>query len=65
MNLHVDQDRCCGAGQCVLAAPELFDQREEDGLVVLLAAEPPAELLAVAEDAVAACPGRAIRLDRG
>jgi ferredoxin len=27
----VDQDRCCGAGMCTLAAPGVFDQGEVDG----------------------------------
>ncbi|MFJ1756165.1 ferredoxin [Kitasatospora sp. NPDC088134] len=62
MRLHLDQDRCCGSGQCVLAAPELFDQRDEDGISVLLVAEPGAEQLPAAWEAVAACPGGAIRL---
>ncbi|MFE0378775.1 ferredoxin [Streptomyces inhibens] len=43
MHVSVDQDKCCGAGQCVLLAPEVFDQREEDGTVVLLNPEPPAQ----------------------
>lgn len=32
-----ERDRCVGAGQCVLAAPGVFDQDEEDGLVRVLA----------------------------
>ena len=36
MRVAVDQDKCCGAGKCVLLAPEVFDQREDDGVVVLL-----------------------------
>ncbi|GAA0915578.1 hypothetical protein GCM10009574_018210 [Streptomyces asiaticus] len=31
MKITVDEEKCCGAGQCVLIAPEVFDQREEDG----------------------------------
>lgn len=58
----VDQDRCCGAGQCVRNAPEVFDQREEDGVVLLLDARPPAELRSAVEDAVASCPAGAIRV---
>ena len=34
--LCADEAKCCGAGQCVLVAPEVFDQRDEDGAVVLL-----------------------------
>ena len=40
MKITVDEDKCCAAGSCVLAAPDVFDQRDEDGIVVLLDAEP-------------------------
>lgn len=39
MRITVDIDRCVGAGQCVLSAPEVFDQ-DTDGLVTLLASRP-------------------------
>lgn len=60
MRISVDVDKCCGAGQCVLVAPEVFDQRDEDGVVVLLDAQPPAELHAQAEEAAQVCPAAAI-----
>ncbi|OKJ14063.1 ferredoxin [Kitasatospora sp. CB01950] len=62
MTVTVDQDRCCGAGQCVRNAPEVFDQREEDGIVLLLDPRPPAELRSAVEDAVVACPSGAVRI---
>ena len=31
-----DRNRCVGAGQCVLSAPDVFDQSDEDGRVVIL-----------------------------
>lgn len=27
----VDQDKCVASGQCVMAADDVFDQRDEDG----------------------------------
>ncbi|GHH94522.1 ferredoxin [Streptomyces capillispiralis] len=39
MRVTVDSERCVGAGQCALNAPEVFDQ-DEDGIVVLLVREP-------------------------
>jgi hypothetical protein len=41
MKVMTGQDKCVASGQCVLAVPDLFDQREEDGIVVLLNETPP------------------------
>ncbi|GAB2812790.1 ferredoxin [Lentzea nigeriaca] len=60
MKITVDQDKCCGAGTCVLLAPDVFDQRDEDGIVVLLDAEPPAELHSLVQEAASVCPAAAI-----
>ncbi|GAA2835567.1 ferredoxin [Kitasatospora paracochleata] len=60
MKVTVDQDRCCGSGQCVLTAPEVFDQSDDDGLVRLLHPGPPPEQYASVRLAAALCPGNAI-----
>ncbi|MDX8050834.1 ferredoxin [Lentzea sp. BCCO 10_0798] len=60
MKVTVDQEKCCGAGTCVLLAPDVFDQRDEDGIVVLLDETPPAELEDVVREAASVCPGVAI-----
>jgi ferredoxin len=60
MKVAVDQDRCCGAGTCVLLAPEVFDQREDDGIVVLLDAEPAEQQQATVREAASMCPAAAI-----
>lgn len=62
MRVTADQDRCCGSGMCALTAPELFDQREEDGIVVVLQPSPPADLHAAAKEAESLCPSGAIRV---
>ncbi|PYC76722.1 ferredoxin [Streptomyces tateyamensis] len=62
MHVTVDQDRCCSSGQCVLTAPTVFDQSDEDGLVVLLQDRPAPELAAKLRTAAALCPGGAITL---
>ncbi|WP_328479051.1 ferredoxin [Actinoplanes sp. NBC_00393] len=62
MHVSADQDKCCGAGQCVLLAPEVFDQREEDGIVTVLDPEPPGQLHDVAREAAAVCPTSAISI---
>jgi ferredoxin len=60
--VHVDEHKCIGAGQCVLRAPMIFDQRE-DGIVILLDAAPPPELHAVARKAADLCPAEAITIE--
>jgi ferredoxin len=60
MKVSVDQDKCIGSGQCVMVSPEVFDQRDEDGVVVLLDAEPPEELDDAVEEAAQVCPSQAI-----
>ena len=62
MNIVVDQDKCCGAGSCVLLAPDVFDQRADDGIVVLLDASPAAEHHDAVREAANVCPGAAIEV---
>ncbi|KAF4409060.1 ferredoxin [Streptomyces sp. Ru87] len=62
MRVRADRDRCAGAGMCVLTAPEVFDQDEEDGLVVLLRSEPAPGHRAAARRAAGLCPAGAITL---
>lgn len=57
----IDESRCVGVGQCVLVAPEVFDQRD-DGIVVLLDENPAEELHEQVREAVRICPGLAIEL---
>jgi ferredoxin len=63
MNVTVDDGKCCGAGTCVLLAPEVFDQREDDGIVMLLDAKPPERLHGIVREAASVCPAGAIQLN--
>ncbi|WP_405883778.1 ferredoxin [Streptomyces sp. NBC_01136] len=63
MKVIVDQNKCVASGQCVLSAPEVFDQREEDGIVVLRVETPPEGLADDVRQAVALCPAQAIWLE--
>jgi ferredoxin len=63
MKVIADQDKCISSGQCVLNAAEVFDQRDEDGVVVLRNENPPAELGDEVRKAAAACPSQAIRIE--
>ena len=63
MKVTVDKDKCIASGQCVLTAPDVFDQQEEDGIVVLLDPNPPADLAADVKQAAAVCPALAITVE--
>jgi ferredoxin len=60
MKVSVDTDKCCGAGTCVLLAADVFDQREEDGIVLLLDENPPETLHNTVREAADVCPAGAI-----
>ena len=63
IKVFVDVERCVGAGHCVRAASKVFDQREDDGIVVLLMNEAPDELAKELEKAERLCPSQAIRIE--
>lgn len=59
----VAQDKCISSGMCVLTAPDVFDQREYDGVVRLLVERPAADRLAAVQEAVEQCPASVIWID--
>lgn len=63
MKVTVDQDRCVASGQCVMTADDVFDQRDEDGVVVLLDENPPAERVDDVKHAESVCPALAITVE--
>ncbi|QLH21443.1 ferredoxin [Streptomyces sp. Rer75] len=62
MRVEVDVPKCVASGQCVMIAPDVFDQRDEDGMVVLLDEKPGAELHADVRESAMICPAAAIRV---
>lgn len=63
MRVVVYEDKCVAAGQCAALSPQVFDQRDEDGVVILLDEHPAPELHDSVRRAVAACPALAIELE--
>jgi ferredoxin len=63
MKVVIDEYKCVAAGNCVAAAMAVFDQRDEDGIVVLRNEYPPAELAEDVRNAAAVCPASAIRVE--
>jgi ferredoxin len=62
MKVEVDREKCCGGGQCVLLAPDVFDQGEEDAVVILLQDKPEPQQWDSVREAVAVCPAAAIAI---
>ena len=62
MQVILDEPKCVASGQCVMAAPEVFDQRDDDGVAILLQEHPGVELHEEVREAALICPAAAIRL---
>jgi ferredoxin len=58
-----DRDVCISAGNCVMAAAAVFDQ-DDDGIVVVLVDEVPADEEDNAREAVRLCPSQAISVEQ-
>lgn len=63
MEIKANTQLCIGAGMCALTVPQVFDQSEDEGLVVLLEPTPPADLEEAVRRAVNLCPSGAISVD--
>lgn len=61
MQIKVDVDRCISGGQCVISAPELFDQ-DDEGTVILLGQAGPGQQ-DDAREAARLCPASAIEIE--
>jgi ferredoxin len=62
MRIMIDRDRCEGHGQCVAAAPDLFDL-DDEGIAILQTSEPIAgDLAEQATAAAEVCPVVALSL---
>ncbi|GAA2636941.1 ferredoxin [Streptomyces axinellae] len=64
MQVEVDRPKCVASGQCVLLAPDVFDQ-DDDGIVELLTAAPGPEHHDDVRESAAVCPAAAIQLTEG
>lgn len=62
MQITVDYQLCAGHGQCLLAAPEVFDLPDGSDQVVVLDPDPPAHAYDAVVRAAAMCPAQALRV---
>ncbi|ALE84614.1 Ferredoxin [Pseudonocardia sp. Ae406_Ps2] len=65
MKVEVDQHACVGSGQCLLTAPDVFDQRDSDAVVELLTDTPPDGQEQAVRNAAHGCPAAAITVVEG
>jgi ferredoxin len=56
-------DKCIASGSCALTCPQVFGQRDEDGVVSLLQEHPSLALLKRVRQAVDLCPALVFRLE--
>jgi ferredoxin len=63
MRVSVAEQMCVSSGQCALTAPSVFDQRDDDGVVVLITADPPTADVDNVREAAMLCPAEAISID--
>ena len=61
MKISADRDVCIQAGNCVMVADAIFDQ-DDDGIVVVLVDEVPADEEDHAREAVKLCPSQALKV---
>jgi ferredoxin len=62
MKVTVDRDKCVASGQCVLAAAQVFDQDEDDGVVILLNEAPSPDQYDAVRLAAQMCPASVIEV---
>jgi ferredoxin len=60
LRIRIDEGCCVGNGECVVLAPELFDQRVDDGISEAIGDPDTATLRVKLAEAIAACPSGAI-----
>lgn len=63
MKIDIDFDMCDGHGECVIAAPEVFDLNEDGDTVVLLDENPDEGLRPKVAAAAKLCPLAVIKVD--
>jgi ferredoxin len=61
LQVEADRDGCVGAGQCVLAAPDVFDQ-DDDGIVLVVQEYPDPSRAEAIREATELCPARVLFL---
>ncbi|HEY7418410.1 MAG TPA: ferredoxin [Ktedonobacteraceae bacterium] len=63
MRVIAQTQKCIASGTCVMTCPQVFDQRNEDGVVHVMNEHPSLDLLTRVRQVVDLCPAQAFRLE--
>lgn len=63
MKVELDEELCDAHGECVVAAPEVFDIEEDEDVARVLDAEPDEALRGKVDLAAQLCPVAAIKIE--
>ena len=63
MRVIASTHKCIASGSCVLACPQVFGQRDEDGVVHIVNEHPSLDLLNQVRQAVELCPALVFRME--
>jgi ferredoxin len=63
MRVIVQTQKCIASGTCTLTCPQVFEQRDEDGVVHVVDEHPSLALLAKIRQVVDLCPALVFRLE--
>ena len=62
MRVTLDASKCQASGNCLLAAPDVFDLGDDSAIVTVLQERPPEEIRPAVEEAIRSCPVEALAL---
>ncbi len=63
MRVIAQTQKCIGSGNCAFTCPQVFGQRDEDGVVHVINEHPSLDLLARVKQVVDLCPAQVFRVE--
>lgn len=63
MRVITQTQKCIASGNCALTCPQVFEQRDEDGVVHVINEQPSLDLLARVKQVVDLCPAQVFRVE--
>lgn len=63
MRVIASTGKCIASGTCVMTCPQVFGQRESDGVVQVIDGHPPLELISLVQQAAEICPAMVFEIE--